>query len=73
MVKHPPANAGDTGDTGLIPGWGSFPGRGNGSLLQVCLENLMDRGSWQATVCRVAKSQTQLSTEHSPVDSGCQV
>ena len=27
-----------------------------------CLENPMDRGAWQATVHRVTKSQTQLST-----------
>ena len=27
------------------------PGGGNGNLLQYsCLENLMDRGAWQATV-----------------------
>ena len=26
-----------------------------------CLENPIDRGAWQATVQRVAKSQTQLS------------
>ena len=26
-----------------------------------CLENPMGRGAWQATVCRVTKSQTQLS------------
>ena len=28
-----------------------------------CLENLMDRGAWRATVHAVAKSQTQLN-EH---------
>ena len=26
-----------------------------------CLENPTDRGAWQATVCEVAKNQTQLS------------
>ena len=37
-------------------------GEGNGNPLQYsCLENLMDRGTWQATVHGVAKSQTQLS------------
>ena len=45
MVKNPPANAGDTGDTGLIPGWGRSPGEENGNPLQYsCLENPMDRG-----------------------------
>ena len=28
MVKNWPANAGDAGDTGLIPGSGKFPGGG---------------------------------------------
>ena len=31
MVKNPPANAGDTGDTGSIPGSGRSPGEGNGN------------------------------------------
>ena len=40
MVKNPPANAWDAGDTGLIPGSGKSPGRGNGNPLQYsCLEN----------------------------------
>ena len=26
MVKNPPANVGDAGDTNLIPGSGRFPG-----------------------------------------------
>ena len=49
-------------DPGLIPGLGRLPGEGNGYPLQYsCLENLMDRGDWGATVHGVAKSQTQLS------------
>ena len=51
---------------GSIPGLGKFPGEGHGSPFQYpCLENSMDRGAQQATVHRVAKSQTwlkQLST-----------
>ena len=31
-----------------------------------CLENLMDRGTWQDTVHGVAKSRTGLSDYHSP-------
>ena len=39
MVKNPPANAGETGDTGLIPRSQISPGKGNGNLLQYsCLE-----------------------------------
>ena len=46
-------------DLGSIPGLGRSPGEGNGSPLQYSsLENLMDRGAWQATVHGVAKSQT---------------
>ena len=51
VVKTPPANAGDTGDAGLIPGLGRCPGGGNSNPLQYSyLENPMDRGAWWATV-----------------------
>ena len=61
VVKNLLANAGDTRDMGLIPGSGRSPGEGHGNPLQYsCLENPMNRGAWQATVHRVAKSQTQL-------------
>ena len=62
MVKNSPANAGDTRDTGSIPGSGRSPGRERGTpLLYSCLENPMDRGAWRATVCGAAKSPTQLT------------
>ena len=61
VAKSLPANAGDFGDTGSIPGSGISPGGGHGSPLQCsCLETPMDRGAWWATVQRVAKSQTRL-------------
>ena len=48
----------------MIPGLGRSPGVGNGSPLQYpCLEISTDRGAWQTTVHRVAKTQTQLG-EH---------
>ena len=51
----------NAGDMGLIPGSGRSPGGGPGnSLPHSCLENPMDRGSWQATAHRVAQSRTQL-------------
>ena len=47
VEKKPPANAGDAGDAGLIPGSGRAPGEGNGNPLQYfCLGNPMDRGAW---------------------------
>ena len=54
-VVEPACNA---GDPGLIPGSGRSPGEGNGDPLQYpCLGNPMDRGTWQATVHGVTKSQ----------------
>ena len=59
--KNPPANAGDLGDAGLIPGLGRSPGGGHGNPCQYsCLENPTDRGVWWATVHRVEKSRTRL-------------
>ena len=59
MVKNQPANVGDLGS---IPGLGRSPGEGNGNPHQYsCLGNPMDRGTWQATVHGVAKSQARLS------------
>ena len=54
-------NAGDAGDAGLIPESGRSPGGGHSNPLHyACLENPVDRGARQATVQRVAKSQTRL-------------
>jgi len=45
------------------PGLGRSPRGRNGYPLQYsCLENSMDRGAWQATIHRVAKSQTGLNS-----------
>ena len=56
MVKNLPANAGDAGDPGLIPGSGRSPGGGHDNPLQYsCLENPMNRGTWWATVHGVSK------------------
>ena len=46
--KNPHVNA---GDKGLIPGLGRSPGEENGNLLQYsCLENPIDRRTWQGSL-----------------------
>ena len=56
MVKNLRANS---GNAGLIPMTGRSPREGNGNPLQCsCLENLMDRGAWWATVHGFTKNQT---------------
>ena len=62
VVKNLPANVGDIGGSGLIPGSERSCGVGNFNHLQYYwLENPMDRGAWQAKVHEVTKSQTRLS------------
>ena len=57
VVKNPRVNAGNMRDAGLIPASGRSPGGARGNPLKYShLENPMDRGSWQATVYRFAKS-----------------
>ena len=63
MVKNPAAKAGDTRDTGLIPGLERSPGVGNGNPLQYsCVENPTDKGAWRATVHGVTESDTTEAT-----------
>ena len=58
VVKDTPTSA-SIKDAGSVPGSGRCPGEGNENPLQYsCLENSMDRGTWQAIVHRVAKSRT---------------
>ena len=59
VVKNLPANAGDIGDAGSIPGSGRSSGGVNGNPLQYsCLETPMDRVTWRAMVHEAAESQT---------------
>ena len=59
VVKNPTANAGDLRDMDSIHRSGRSSGGGHHNPLQYSrLENLMDRGPWQATVYRVLRSRT---------------
>ena len=54
--KESAFNAGAKGEVGSIPGLGRSPGGRNGNPLQYsCLENPMDRETWQATVLKGCK------------------
>ena len=60
-VKNLSANAGDVRDVGSIPGSGKSPGGRHRQSTPICLPGeSQDRGTWQATVYRVSKSQTGL-------------
>ena len=52
VVKNQPV----TQEMDSIPGLGRCPGKVNDNRVQhSCLENSMDRGAWQATVCGVER------------------
>ena len=62
VVKNLDCDAEATRDVSVILRSGRSPGeRHNNPFQYFCLENSMDRGTWQATVHGVAKSQTQLN------------
>ena len=62
MVKNPPANAGDAGDAGSIPGLRRFLGVGNGNPSVFFLgkshgqKNLMGYSPWGCTESYMTKS-----------------
>ena len=67
LIAEVKASAFNVGDLDSIPGLGRSPGEGNGNTLQYsCLENLMDRGAWQATVHGVAIVRHDLETKSPP-------
>ena len=56
VVSLPMDDLGDTGDLGSSSGSGRSPGGGNSDPIQnPCLETLMDRGAWWATIHGVTK------------------
>ena len=65
ISKEPTCTAGAAGDIGSRPESGRSHGGEHGNPLQYsCLESLMDRGAWQATIHGVPKSWTRLSDFH---------
>ena len=70
VMKNPPANAGNTKDSGSVSRWGRSPGVGHGNPPKYSyLENSMDRGAWQAVVHGITKSPTDTHTDghtHTP-------
>ena len=63
--SHSKESACNVGDWDLIPRSGRIPGGGNGNPLQYsCLENPMDRGTWQATVHGVTESDMTEQLTH---------
>ena len=63
VVKNSPVHARDIRDAGSIPGSGRPPGGEHGNPLQYSwLENSLARGAWEATVHRVAESDTTEAT-----------
>ena len=69
MGKESACNAGDAGDSGLIPGLGRSPGGGNGNPLQYsCLENPMEEkpGRLQSIGCK--ELDMAEATEHEQLD-----
>ena len=68
MLKNLPANAGDTGDVGSIPGSGRSPGERNGNTPQYsCRGNPMERGG-----CKESDMTQQLST-HTHIPYVCAI
>ena len=63
MVKNLPASADDIRDMSSILGSGRSSGIENDNPLQYsCLENPLNRGTWQAMVHRVAESDSTEAT-----------
>ena len=62
VVRNPPANEGDTWDTGSTPGSGRSHEVGSSNRLQYsCLENSMERRAWWATIHGATEGHIRLS------------
>ena len=59
------ASAYNEGDPGSVPGWGRWPGEGNGNPLPYsCLEDLMDGGAWCPWGRKESDTTEQLHFSH---------
>ena len=64
---YPSEFACNAGDPGSIPGTERSSGEGNSNSLQYsCLENLMDKRAWQATVPGVTRVGHDLASKPKP-------
>ena len=61
MVKNLPANAGDAGDMGSIPGLGKSPGEGNSNPLQYSCLWIEEPGGLQSMGCKESEMTERLS------------
>ena len=65
VVKNPPANEEDSGDTVSVPGSGRSLGGGNGNPFQYsCLNNPADRGAWQLQSMGLQRVRHDWMTKH---------
>ena len=61
IAKNPPVNAGDTRETGVIPGQEDSLEEGIPTYSSILAWRIaMNRRAWRATVHSVTRSQTQL-------------
>ena len=58
MIKNQPANAGDIRDVGSTPGWEDLLEETMATHSSILAWKTPSRGTWQATVHTVPKSQT---------------
>ena len=67
VLKNWPTNAGAAGNVGSIPGSGRSLGGGNNLPQYSCLENPMDRGTWNATIHGSLKKSDTTELAHTRI------
>ena len=64
VIKNPPANARESGDTGLIPGLGRTLEKEMKPTPYSSLENSMDNGARWTTAMALQRGKHDLATKH---------